>query len=66
MSSYTGLYVQRLSTGQIHSVQVRDTAGMDMALDPSVYQQRGILSPIEELPDMEEYLKRKSNPSPSR
>lgn len=62
MSSYTGLYVQRLSTGQIHGVQVRDTAGTDVPLDPTEYRARGIQPPIEELPDLEEYSKHRSAP----
>jgi hypothetical protein len=55
MSSYTGLYVQRLSNGVIFGVQVLDTAGMENSLDPVVYQQRGIQPPIERLPDLEDY-----------
>jgi hypothetical protein len=57
MSSYTGLYVQRLSNGVIFGVQVLDTAGMENSLDPFVYQQRGIQPPIERLPDLEDYSK---------
>lgn len=55
MSSYTGLYVQRLSTGQIHSVQVRDTGGNALPLDPHEYIRRGINPPIEQLPDQDAY-----------
>jgi hypothetical protein len=52
MSSYTGIYVQRLSSGEIHSVQVKDTAGNSIPLDPAVYVQRGIQPPIDQLPDL--------------
>ena len=55
MSSYTGLYVQRLSTGVICGVQVLDTAGKENSIDPDVYLQYGIQPPIEQLPDLEEY-----------
>jgi len=57
MSSYTGLYVQRLSNGDICGVQVIDTAGNENSLDPFLYQQRGIQPPIEQLPDLDDYFK---------
>jgi hypothetical protein len=57
MSSFTGLYVQRLSTGVISGVHVLDSAGNDNSLDPDVYIQSGIQPPIEQLPDLEYYNK---------
>ncbi|MEZ2293919.1 hypothetical protein [Variovorax sp. RCC_210] len=56
-SSYTGLYVQRLENGDIHSVQVVDTGGNSIPLDPQVYVDRGVLPPIGTLPDQEDYVK---------
>ena len=50
-----GLYVQRLSTGDVHSVQIKDDAGMEWPVDPSVYITRGYEPPIDSLPDLEEY-----------
>jgi hypothetical protein len=57
MSSYTGLYVQRLSNGVIFGVQVLDTTGNENSLDPGDYRERGIQPPIEQLPDLEGYSK---------
>ena len=57
MSSFTGLYVQRLSTGAICDVQIIDAAGNENSLAPDVYLQRGIQPPIEQLPDLVEYNK---------
>jgi hypothetical protein len=51
-----GLYVQRYSNGQIHGVQVVDTAGNENSLDPSIYRARGISPPLEELPDIDDYF----------
>lgn len=50
-----GLYVQRLSTGVVHSVQVRDDAGMERPVDPNVYINRGYEPSIDSLPDLEDY-----------
>ncbi|WP_322049777.1 hypothetical protein [Paraburkholderia bannensis] len=50
-----GLYVQRLSTGEIHSVQVRDDAGMERPVDPDVYNDRGYEPSIASLPNLEDY-----------
>jgi hypothetical protein len=55
MSNYTGLYVQRYTNGIIHSVQVVDTDGNSIPLDPQLYIERGIFPPIEQLPDLENY-----------
>lgn len=55
MSSYTGLYVQRLSNGEIHSVQVVDPFGNSLPLEPAIYIQRQINPPIEQLPDVNNY-----------
>lgn len=57
MSSYKGLYVQRLENGQVHSVQVEDTGGNSIPLDPNTYQERGISPPIDSLPDAQDYQK---------
>ncbi len=37
MSSYTGLFTQHLSSGEVHGVQVRDTAGNELSIDPKTY-----------------------------
>jgi len=58
-SSYTGLYVQRLSDGKIHSVQVVDTAGNSIPLDPHIYIERDIKPPMEQLPDEKDYHSKK-------
>lgn len=58
-SSYTGLYVQRLSDGKIHSVQVIDTAGNSIPLEPSIYIERAIKPQIEQLPDEKDYYSKK-------
>lgn len=64
MTSYTGLYVQRLSTGQIHGVQVVDTAGSDYSIDPQTYISRGVQPPIEELPDLDMHLAARHGAAP--
>jgi len=56
-SSYKGLYVQRSSDGAILSVQVVDTGGNSLPLDPQSYIDREVEPPIEELPDLESYQK---------
>lgn len=55
MSSYTGLYVQRLSNGKIDSVQVVDPFGNSLPLDPETYIERQIKPSIEQLPDIDSY-----------
>lgn len=55
MSSYTGLYVQRSDNGDIHSVQVVDTGGNSLPLDPQTYIDRGIQPSIDQLPDQTNY-----------
>lgn len=50
-----GLYVQRLSTGEIHNVQVEDDAGIPRPMDPNKYIARGYAPPIASLPDLENY-----------
>lgn len=57
MSSYTGLFVQRLENGEIHNVQVEDTGGISIPLDPKTYMERGIKPPINQLPDAKDYQK---------
>jgi hypothetical protein len=54
-SSYKGLYVQRLSSGGIYSVQVVDSGGNAFPLEPAEYVSRGIQPPIDSLPDLEQY-----------
>lgn len=56
VSVYKGLYVQRLSNGTIHNVQVADPSGISIPLDPDVYLEREIKPPMESLPDAEQYL----------
>ena len=57
-----GLYVQRLSDGRIHGVQVVDDAGMEWSMLPQDYINRGHKPPIGELPDLEEHQKSKKVP----
>ena len=59
MSSYTGLYVQRFEDGTIDSVQVVDTGGNSIPLDPNIYIERGVKPPIELLPDQKNYQNKK-------
>lgn len=49
MSSHTGLYVKCLGTGEIQSVQVVDTDGIEYSLDADQYTKRGIKPPIGQL-----------------
>lgn len=56
-SSYKGLYVQRLSDGTIHSVQVVDTGGNSMPIAPEIYMQREVQPPLDQLPDLNDYDK---------
>lgn len=58
-SSYKGLYVQRLSDGVIHSVQVVDPGGNSISLETQEYINRNVKPPIDELPDLEDYQKSK-------
>ena len=58
-SSYTGLYVQRLNDGKIHSVQVVDTGGNSIPLAPDIYVQRDVKPPIDKLPDKKDYNQEK-------
>ncbi len=55
MSSYTGLYVQRLSEGRIHSVQVSNPFGNSIPLEPETYIARDVKPPIDQLPDERDY-----------
>lgn len=59
-SNYTGLYVNRLESGDIFGVQVVDVSGNGYNLDPQVYIDRGVLPDINSLPNSEEY--KKQNP----
>lgn len=51
MSSYRGVCVLRLSTGEIHRVKVVDSTGLGNVLDPKEYVRRGIQPLLEQLPD---------------
>lgn len=61
MSAYKGLYVQRLSDGLIHSVQVQDVGGIGLPLSPLDYVNREISPPIQTLPDEDQYYKELGN-----
>ena len=63
MSTTIGLYVQRYAeSGEIHTVQVRDSAGGEYPWEPTIYLQRGCKPPIGSLPELSEYLaKQQSN-----
>jgi hypothetical protein len=50
-----GLYVQRLSTGEIHNVQVEDDAGSPLPMDPNEYIAKGYAPSIESLPDLKNF-----------
>lgn len=50
-----GIYVQRLSTGEIHNVQVEDDTGLSRTMNPRDYVDRGYTPSIESLPDVEKY-----------
>jgi hypothetical protein len=54
MSSYKGLYTQSVG-GQLFNVQVEAPGGHSIPLSPEVYVERGILPPIDQLPDIEKY-----------
>ena len=56
-NGYKSFYVQRLSDGAIQSVQAVDFAGNSIPLDPKTYIDREVQSPIDELPDLENYQK---------
>lgn len=58
MTSYKGLYVQRLPDGVIFNVQVEYQGG-EIGLEPQTYIGRGAQPPIDQLPDVGEYLKAK-------
>ena len=53
--SIHGIYVQRLSNGTIHGVQVEDDAGNYWSISPEEYEARGYLPTINSLPDAEDY-----------
>lgn len=55
MSTTKGLYVQRLDNGEIHGVQVKDSAGNDRSVTPDVYVARGYEPPLESLPNIADY-----------
>lgn len=55
MTSYKGLYVQRLEDGTIFGVQVADSSGNSISLLPQTYIEREVCPPIESLPDQANY-----------
>tara|TARA_R110002110_G_scaffold290721_2_gene504804 strand:- start:422 stop:601 length:180 start_codon:yes stop_codon:yes gene_type:complete len=57
MSSYKGLFVQKLDNSQIIDVQVEDPHGNSLTLPEDDYRSRGILPLIEDLPDSKNYSK---------
>lgn len=61
MSSYKGLYTQSVS-GRIFNVQVAVPGGHSIALSPEMYVERGILPPIDQLPDIAQYHAAKNKP----
>jgi hypothetical protein len=61
MSTYVGLYVQRLENGSMHNVQVQDFAGNEIPLSPEEYDHRGIHPDIGELPDEADYKAKKND-----
>ena len=50
MTEYTGKCVQRLSTGEIYSVQVVDSRGIGNELTPQEYIDRKVKPPLSQLP----------------
>ena len=57
MENYKGLFIQKLSNGEIFSVQVQDTHGHDIAINTLDYIIRGIKPDIKLLPDERTYSK---------
>ena len=55
VTSYTGLFVQKLSDGTIFSVQVTDPFGNSIPLEPDIYIEREIKPDIDKLPTSDEY-----------
>lgn len=55
MSSYRGIFAQKLSTGVIIDVYVEDSTGTGNTLPIAVYRQRGIQPPAESLPDQHQF-----------
>jgi hypothetical protein len=48
---YTGICISKLVNGMIDHIRVRDTAGNELTIPPDEYRRRGVLPPIETLPD---------------
>jgi hypothetical protein len=61
-SSYRGIYVQRLSGGQIFSVQVQTPDGMSIPLAPGDYEARRVEPLMGELRDVEAYFAKRGKP----
>ncbi len=57
MSDFTGIYVRYLSNGDIDFIQVGDHLGYETQYTESEYIAKGILPPINQLPDFETYKK---------
>ena len=54
-SCYRGLYVQKDSGGKIHTVQVVDSVGNLMPIDPEIYIEKNIKPDINLIPTEEEF-----------
>lgn len=60
MKNCTGLCVQRSSKGDIQSVRVLYTGGIEMDITQERYETRQYQPPIDELPSVEEYYANQS------
>jgi len=60
MTDYTGLYVQRLTSGAIFNVLVADSAGNRTNLDEQDYRHRAIEPALESLPSKEDWESNKA------
>ena len=59
---YRGVYVQRLSNGQIYTVHVVAPGLVLMTFSPADYEASGIHPPMDKLPDAEEYFAKLRKP----
>jgi hypothetical protein len=64
MANVHGIWVNRLQDGRIDSVQVEDNAGQSWVLDAAEYDRRGWQPPKEQLPDGDEYIRRRNQQQP--
>ena len=58
MSTYKGIFVQRLNDGTIYGVQVLEESGHEVTWKPGDYIERGIEPAIDSLPNQEDYEKK--------